>query len=176
MKSSGMKLPGGWEGKEDVTTETRKMAKQLAMVYYHFAKSIVEEMGEIEGTKFVKKVLKKVAIERGEAMRSEAARLHLPFNQESLLKVNDLPKYTFPANGHSGGFYCPYADFWKGKGELGQKLGLLWCNIIDPWKVRAFVGSSYELWKYGKNLNLKDDFCGEATPLTKEEAAEQERL
>jgi len=176
MQSSRVKLPDGWEGKEAITVETRKMAKQLAMVYYHFAKSIVDEMGETEGTKFVEKVLKEVAIERGQAMRSEAARLHLPFNQESMWKVNDLPNYTFPAKGHAGDIYCPYADFWKEKGALGQKLGLLWCNIIDPWKVRAFVGNSYKLWKYGKNLNLKDDFCGEAIPLTKEEAEEQERL
>ena len=176
MNSAGIELPGGWEGKEEITTETRKLAKQLAMVYYNFAKSIMEEMGEAKGTKFVKKVLKSIAIERGQAMRAEAARLNLPSAQESMWKVNDLPKYTFPPQGHVGEVCCPYAEFWKDKGVLGQKLGLLWCNIIDPWKVRAFVGPTYKLWKYGKNLNLKDDICSEPIPLSKEEAEEQEKM
>ena len=176
MGNSEVKIPNGWQGKEEITVESRKMAKQLAMVYYNFASSIVDEMGEIDGTKFLKKVLKKIAIERGEAMRSEAARIGLPFAQESMEKINDLPKYAFPADGHAGDIYCPYADFWKEKGALGQKLGLLWCNIMDPWKIRTFVGPTYRLWKYGKNLNLRDDFCGQPIPLSKEEAEEQERM
>ncbi len=176
MSSTRTELPAGWEGKEEITIETRRLAKQLAMVYYHFAKSIVEEMGETKGTIFVKKVLKNIAVERGQAMRAEAKRMNLPFTQETMWKVNDLPKYTFPAKGHEGEVCCPYADFWKDKGALGKKLGLLWCNIIDPWKVRAFVGPTYKLWKYGKNLNLKDNYCGEPVPLTREEAEEQERM
>lgn len=176
MTDKAVQLPIEWKGKEEVTAETRKLARQLAIVYYHFAKSIVEEMGETKGTEFVKKVLKRIAIERGQAMRAEAAKLNIPFTQETMGQVNDLPKYTFPAQGHVGEICCPYADLWKDKGPLGQKLGLLWCNIIDPWKVRTFVGPTYRLWKYGKNLNLKDSFCGEPVPLTKEEAEEQERL
>lgn len=176
MVDSQIRIPNGWQGKEEITVETRKMAKQLAMVYYYFAKLIVDEMGETEGTKFVKKVLRKIAIERGKAMRSEAARLGLPLTQESMWKVNDLPKYTFPADGHVGDAYCPYAVFWEEKGALGKKLGLLWCDIIDPWKIRAFVGPTHKLWKYGKNLNLKDDFCGEHVPLSDEEVEAQERL
>ena len=176
MDGSKIRIPGDWKGKEEVTVETRKIAKQLATVYYNFAKLILEEMGEVEGTEFVKKVLKKIAIERGEAMRREAARLDLPFTQESMAKVNDLPKYTFPAAGHACDVFCPYAEFWREKGELGQKIGLLWCNIIDPWKVRAFVGPTYKLWKYGKNLNLRDDFCGEHVPLSNDETEEQERM
>src|SRR5208282_4752082 len=165
MNNSEIRIPNGWEGKDEITAESRKMAKQLAMVYYNFAKLIVDEMGEIEGTKFLKKVLKKIAIERGEAMRSEAARLGLPFTEENMSKVSDLPKYAFPKKGHAGDVYCPYADFWREKGTLGQKLGLLWCNIMDPWKSRTFVGPTYKLWKYGKNLNLSDDFCGQPIPL-----------
>ncbi len=176
MDSAKVELPAGWEGKEEITAETRKLAKQLAMVYYHFAKSILEEMGETKGTRFVKKVLKDIAIERGHVMRAEAERMKLPLTQENMRKVNDLPRYTFPAQGHEGEFCCPYADLWKDKGALGRKLGLLWCNIIDPWKVRAFIGPSYKLWKYGKNLNLKDDFCGELKTLAKEEAEEQEAM
>jgi hypothetical protein len=176
VDNSEIRIPNDWQGKKEITVESRKMAKQLAMAYYNFAKSILDEMGEIEGTKFLKKVLKKIAIERGEAMRLEATRLGLPFAQESMSKVSDLPKYAFPAEGHAGDVYCPYADFWKEKGELGQKVGLLWCNIMDPWKIRAFVGPTYKLWKYGKNLNLKDDCCGQPIPLTKEEVEEQERM
>ena len=176
MKNAEIDLPAGWKGKEEITTETTKLAKQLAMVHYHFAKSAIEEMGEIKGTEFVKKVLKNIAIERGQAMREDAARLNLPFTQENMWKVNDLPKYTFPHQGHAGEICCPYAEIWKAKGALGQKIGLLWCNIVDPWKVKVFVGPKYKLWKYSKNLNLKDDFCGEPIPLSKEESEEQEKM
>ena len=176
MGNSEVKIPNGWQGKEEITVESRKMAKQLAMVYYNFAKLIMEEMGEAEGTRFVKKALKRIATERGEAMRLEATRLGLPLTQESISKVNDLPKYTFPAEGHACDIFCPYAMLWKEKGALGQKLGLLWCNIMDPWKIRTFVGPTYKLWKYGKNLNLRNDFCGQPIPLSKEEAEEQERM
>jgi len=177
MTNKAIELPSEWKGKEEITTETKKLAKQLAMVYYHFAKSILEEMGEVKGTRLVKKILKNIAIERGRAMRAEAARVNLPFTEQNVSKASDLPKCTFPPHGRTGEACCPYWEFWKDKGSsLGQKLGLLWCNMIDPWKVRAFVGPTYKLWKYGKNLNLKDSFCGEPIPLTEEEAEEQEKL
>lgn len=167
-----IRLPPGWEGKREITEETRKEAKLFAMLYYHFAKAIVDEMGEERGLQFIRNVMKGFATERGEDMKKAAVATNLPIALETMAddRVIDLPKYTFPPRGHSGDVFCPYAEYWRSRGEEAMKLGVNgYCDVVDPWKARAFVGPSYRIWKYGKNLNYGHEYCGEPIMIEEEE-------
>lgn len=159
-----IKLPSGWEGKEEVMQESRKEARQFAMLYHHFAKAIIEEMGEEKGLNFIRNVIRNVAIERGEDMKKAATAAGLPITLETMRdeRVRDLPKYTFPPGGHKGDVYCPYGKYWRSKGEDVMRWAVHgYCDVVDPWKPRTFIGPSYKLWRYGKNLNYGHDSCGD---------------
>ena len=54
-------------------------------------------------------------------------------------------------------------------------LGIEYCNIIDPWKPWTF-DPEYKLWRYSKNLNLGDNFCGEPIQLSEEERKKEVKL
>jgi hypothetical protein len=71
-------------------------------------------------------------------------------------KLSDLPRFTFYTN--EQGTHCPFADVWEKKGALGRELGLLYCNINDPYKAKGFNPKA-RLYQYIKNRNLGNSEC-----------------
>jgi hypothetical protein len=91
--------------------------------------------------------MRRKALDMGQELSKENMRLP---------ELSDLPAYTFYTR--DGRTHCPFADAWKEKGDLGQELGLLYCNVNDSYKIRAF-NPEFKLFKYIKNRNLGDEAC-----------------
>ena len=142
--------------KEEFMKEACKMARLFALLYYHFARVLVEEFGKDRGKELIVRAVKDFALERGRKMREEALRLGLSLTSQSMSELSDLPRYTFYTN--EQGTHCPFADVWEEKGVLGQELGLLYCNINDPYKAKGF-DSKARLYQYIKNRNLGHSEC-----------------
>jgi hypothetical protein len=145
--------------KEEISKETYKMAYLFGLFYYHFAKVLVDELGNKKGRELITKAVKNFAIERGRKMREQALKMNIELTRRNLRKVSDLPAHTFYTDGE--GTHCPFADVWKEKGPLGQELGLLYCNVNDPQKEKAF-NPELRLYRYIKNRNLGDITCDSA--------------
>jgi len=105
----------------------------------------VKELGEKRGEDLIRKAIKAFAIDRGRSMRRKALALGLKPAITNLKEVNDLPAYTFYRE-EEGNTICPLADAWQEKGELGQALGLIYCNVNDPWKIKSFDEKAK--WRY----------------------------
>lgn len=122
-------------GKQDCANEVRKEAFLFASLYYHFAKTIVDELGE-KGKELIKKALAKFAQERALKMRQKAKELGIEPTYENFMKVTDIPfgvpvwEIEEPPDGKCT--YCPYAEIWNQKGNVGRELGFLYCNTVDP--------------------------------------------
>lgn len=141
---------------EDVARETFKMARLFALLYYHFAKVLVDEFGKDRGKDLIAKAVKNFALERGGTLRDHALNLGLDLTDENMRKVSDLPKYTFFTDENRT--HCPFADMWEEKGSIGQELGLIYCNVNDPYKAKGFNPKA-RLYRYIKNRNLGDTKC-----------------
>ena len=143
--------------KKELQEETTKMAYLFGLLHYHYARTLVKELGEKRGEDLIRKAIKAFAIDRGQSMKKKALALGLKPTMTNLKEVNDLPAYTFSRE-EKENTICPLADAWQEKGELGQALGLIYCNINDPWKNKSFDEKA-NLWRYIKNRNLGDSFC-----------------
>lgn len=121
--------------KEDCVKEVRKEASLFASLYYHFAKTTIDELGE-KGEELIKKVLTNFAQERARKMSQKAKRLGIEPVYENFMKVTDIPfrvpawEIEEPPDGRCT--YCPYAEVWNQKGTVGRELGFLYCNTVDP--------------------------------------------
>lgn len=136
------------------------MAYLFGLLHYHYARTLVEELGKERGEELIRRAVKAFAVDRGRRMRRKALEKDLKAAMENIKDVNDLPAHTFYRDGE-GNTVCPFADAWQEKGELGRSLGLIYCNVNDPWKIKSFDGKA-RLWRYIKNRNLGDAFCDSA--------------
>ena len=143
--------------KEDLQAETYKMAYLFGLLHYHYAATLVNELGKEQGEKLVRKAVKAFAVDRGQRMRKKALERGVKPTMANLATVNDLPAHTFYTDA-AGNTVCPFADAWRDKGKQGQGLGLIYCDVNDPWKIKSFDARA-RLWRYVTNRNLGDAFC-----------------
>ena len=143
--------------KEELQEETYKMAYLFGLLHYHYAATLVKELGKEQGEKLVRKAVKAFAVDRGQRMRREALERGVKPTVENLATASDLPVHTFYTD-EAGNTVCPFADAWRDKGKRGQGLGLIYCDVNDPWKLKSFDPQA-KLWKYVKNRNLGGSFC-----------------
>lgn len=66
-----IKFPETWGGatseiKQLINNETYKMAYTYGLMYYHFAKVLVERLGKEKGEELITEALKNFALERGD--------------------------------------------------------------------------------------------------------------
>ena len=128
----------------DAEAEVRRMAKLQALLYYLFAKNIIEKYGE-EGRDLVRRVIWEFGRVRGESVRKQVEALGLPATPDNYGKVPDLPsigweRETVESNTrrhHTRITYCPFAEMWRELGPEAEELGLIFCEV-DEAKYRAF--------------------------------------
>ncbi len=140
-----------------ITRETTRMADLFALLYYHFGNSILDELGERKGSRLIERAVRSFALDRGRRMRRGLVAKGKKPNWKNLGQANDLPEYTF-WNDKQGRTHCPFADIWEEKGRRGQRLGLLYCNTNDPWKLKGYNPNA-RIWRWVKNRNLGDKVC-----------------
>ncbi len=148
--------------REEAVRDVRLMARRTALLYYHFAKTLVDELGEEEGKRLIAKAIWAYGEHCGRAVRESVEALGLPPTEENFNKIPDLPKLGWDVstitleNGEQRSIatFCPLAAVWK---ELGaEDLGRLYC-YVDQAKYHAY-NPDYE-YTHTKNVLDGDAWC-----------------
>lgn len=126
---------------EEETISTKECDRQVKVMgimfgqlYYHFAKTLVDEFGEEEGKRLILKAVRSYGHERGQKIREEVLQRGLPLTVENFSKFSDLPTLGWEGEGEEITF-CPYAQPWIEKGV--EDLGILYCEV-DMAKYEAY--------------------------------------
>ncbi|MFQ6014125.1 MAG: L-2-amino-thiazoline-4-carboxylic acid hydrolase, partial [Anaerolineae bacterium] len=138
------------------------MARLIAALHYHYAKAIVEAVGEAKGRQIVATAIQRYGEERGRKIRRRAEAAGRPLNLESQREFYDLPLgELWEGEGKRKGNqslsrvdYCPFAEYWREVG--GEELGRLYCHQ-DEALARAF-NSAIE-FTCEKNVLEGDAYC-----------------
>lgn len=153
-----------------VTQETAEegiaiLAERIALLYYSFVKTLMEDMGEEKTEELTRKVILTYGSMSGERTAEKVLAQGLPPTLENYGKGKDLPgigweNAPFPiSKGLPDGIahkttYCPFAKHWK---ELNfEKWGRLYCHV-DQAKYAAY-GKGYKC-VHDKNILDGDDCC-----------------
>lgn len=119
---------------KDCAKQVRKVGNQVGLLFYHFTKILVDELGEVEGKRLVLEVVRNYGTERGQAIREKVENAGLELTIENFAKFSDLPasgwEYT-----DEGTTYCSYAEAWIDRGV--EDLGRLYCEV-DFALIKAF--------------------------------------
>ena len=126
--------------REEAAEQVRKVGRMFGLMFYHFAKLLVEEHGEKRGRELVKEAVKRFGLERAGDMKQKTIALGLNPTIENFKKVSDLPDVGW--GGHSRESHCPFAGVWFEKSAVD--LCKLYCEV-DVWK---YVG-------YNSNIDVK---------------------
>ena len=106
-----------------------RMAKLMAELYYFMAKKMIDKLGEEKGKEAVREAIAKFGEARAEAIKEEAREKGLELNNETYVKIKDMPAVSWEkdADNPSDITYCPMQDMWE---QLGANdLGSLYCEI-----------------------------------------------
>jgi hypothetical protein len=141
------------------------LAERLALLYYAFVQTMIEEVGEEKAELLTKKAIELYGGMSGE--RTEEKVLAQGFEPllEHYKKGNDLPAVGWKKGpvplpeGAPDGYahkveYCPFAKHWK---DLGfEKWGRLYCGV-DQAKYAAY-GKGFKC-VHDKNMLDGDEYC-----------------
>jgi len=144
---------------DTAVSEVRKACIQFADLYFHFAKVLVEELGEDKAEKLIEKAIRNRAIERGERLRQIAIEKGLPLTLETWRKINDIPFLGWDKS--LGKFHCPYAEGWLRRYEENPwfpRIAKLYCDINDTCVTETFTAGSMTQ-RITKNVLCGDDAC-----------------
>jgi len=127
----------------------RQMARRLALLYYYFARTLSEELGEQEGRRLVEKATREYGLHVGRAVRETLEKRGLELTPQNYGKAADLPavgwdfQTTHAADGEvqTTCTYCPLAVAFQ---ELAAAdIGRMYCHM-DQARYEGF-NPEYEL-------------------------------
>jgi hypothetical protein len=141
--------------------ETRKAARQFAMLYFHICRTLYESLGEETAYEMIGKMVFELAIDRSDQMRIKAQAQGLDYSLDSFEKVGDLAIDAW--SGYTkelGSVLCPYAEVFLGYYEeypWFRRFASLYCDVIDTTNIENFSRTLSH--KLHKNLVLGDSSC-----------------
>lgn len=134
---------------QDAVKEVRKACRQFAMLYFHFAKVLVEELGEDKAKPLIQKAIFELAIDRSDQLREKAIKQGLPCTMETFMKISDLPLIGWVKE--LGRNHCPYAETWFqyfDEYPWFKEIAPLYCDVIDTTNAENFTqGLSHKITK-----------------------------
>ncbi len=129
--------------------QVRKACRQFAMLYFHFAKVLVEELGEEKAKVLIQKAIFELALDRSGQLREKAEKSGMEFSMKTFQQITDLPMIGWVKE--LGKNHCPYAETWvKYFDEYPwfQELAPLYCDVIDTTNAENFTrGLSHKITK-----------------------------
>lgn len=148
----------------ECTEEVRLMARRTALLYYHFASTLIDELGEEEGRRLIAKAIWAYGEHCGRAVGEQVDRMGLPRSEENFNKVPDLPHFGWELSTASSpegeirqiATYCPLAAVWKELGPEAQALGRMYC-YVDQAKQHAY--NPQEDFIHTRNTLDGDPYC-----------------
>ncbi|MFX0168592.1 MAG: L-2-amino-thiazoline-4-carboxylic acid hydrolase [Candidatus Hodarchaeota archaeon] len=139
--------------KAECARQVRQMGSLMGLLYLHFAKTLLSELGEKEGKDLILKAVTSYGAERGQAIREAVEQAGLELTVENYYEFSDLPSLGWEAT-EEGTIYCCYAEPWIQRGE--EELGQLYCEV-DVAKLNAYNPDLKV--KRTKTLLEGDSFC-----------------
>ncbi len=129
--------------RERALRDVEIMAERLAMLYYHFARVLVEELGEERARELIARAIEGYGTECGRRVREGVLAMGKPLTPENYSLVPDLPSLGWEVAGASADekeiravvSHCPLAAYWKHVGA--EKLARLYC-FVDQAKYSAY--------------------------------------
>lgn len=117
-------------------------AERMAMLYYHFASTLVTDLGEEKGKELIRKAIAAYGIEVGERQRAQVVAVGNALTCENYKTAPDLPMLAWSPEGMPKLIrdgkeiaVCPLAKYWIEKGAAD--LGRLYC-YVDQAKFSTF--------------------------------------
>jgi L-2-amino-thiazoline-4-carboxylic acid hydrolase-like protein len=136
-------------------------AERMAMLYYHFASTLVGELGDEKGKELIQKAIAAYGTEVGERQRARVAEAGKALTCENYKTVPDLPMLAWSPEGMPKLIrdgkeiaVCPLAKYWIEKGAAD--LGRLYC-YVDQAKFSTFDPACE--CRHLKNVLEGDDCC-----------------
>ena len=148
----------------ECAVEVGRMARRTALLYYYFASTLIQELGEEEGRRLIAKSIWAYGEHCGREIRQAVEEMGLPLTQENFDKIPDLPAIGWETSkisseggsSHAVATYCPLAAVWKQMGPEAQRLGRLYC-YVDQAKQYSF--NPEEDFVHAKNVLDDDPYC-----------------
>ena len=157
---------------EEVREIVDKMARTLALLYYHLSQEVLRDFGSA-GEEAIRRGVIKYGEARGLKIREEVLAKGLPLTVENLSKFYDLPlplaweseKVRSDENYvEKKVTYCPFAEEWKRLGA--EKLGLIYCE--QDLSLRKAYNPELDFQQFTNVLNL-DAHCHTIVQVKKKE-------
>ncbi len=144
--------------------EVKLMARRTALLYYYFASTLINELGEEEGKRLIAESIQAYGEYCGRVIGEQIDQMGLPRTEENFDKIPDLPHFGWETSEiasedgspHSIATYCPLAAIWKELGPEAQALGRMYC-YVDQAKQRAY--NPKEDFIHFRNLLDGDPYC-----------------
>ena len=133
-------LEGTVSRKQEVE-QIRRAARQFAMQYFHFTKTLYDEFGAETTKKLVQKTVFNLGRDRGEQMRKRAIEEGKSTDTvDDFMAVIDLPfDGWIPEWGEN---HCPYAEVWRGyikEYPWFAEFAPFYCDVIDTTTIETFT-------------------------------------
>lgn len=145
--------------RDKAVEEVRKACFGFAELYFHFAKTLVETLGEERAFEIAKEAVASRARERAEKLRDVAAEQCLDNTLENWSKVTDIPFLGWDKS--LGRNHCPYAETWLkyyGEAPWFRRFALAYCSVNDPIVTEVFTGNRTSQ-RITKNVLAGDEVC-----------------
>ncbi|MBI9047412.1 MAG: L-2-amino-thiazoline-4-carboxylic acid hydrolase [Anaerolineaceae bacterium] len=159
--------------KDECAEQVGLMARRTSLLHYYFSKTLLDELGEEEGMRLIKKSVWAYGEHCGNVIREKLDEMGLPNNEENFGKNPDLPNVGWDVGSsvqEDGSErlivkYCPLADAFMQLGEDGIRLGREYC-WVDQAKQHGY-NPDYE-FLHTKNVLDGDPYCEFLVQLRKE--------
>lgn len=143
---------------EIVVKEVRKACRQFAMLYFHFAKVLYEELGEEKAKQLIQRTVFELGIDRSDILREQALNMGIELSPENFDKIKDIPTIGWVKE--LGRNHCPYAEIWMEYFDSNpwfRELASFYCDVIDTTNIENFNRQISH--KIIKNVLNGDDIC-----------------
>ncbi|MCM1180391.1 MAG: L-2-amino-thiazoline-4-carboxylic acid hydrolase [Clostridium sp.] len=145
--------------REQMVMEIRKAARQFAMLYFHFCKTLYDSFGLEKAKELVRQTVFELAVDRSDQLREKAkAEGRGTDTVEDFMAVIDLPMCGWIKEW--GADHCPYAEIWRTyfeKYPWFRELAPYYCDVIDTTTIENF--SKRISHRITQNVILEGESC-----------------
>lgn len=142
----------------EIVTEVRKACRQYAMLYFHFSKVLVEELGIEKAKPLIQKAIFELGIDRTEQLKEKAAKEGMECTMDTFGKITDLPMVGWVKE--LGTNHCPYAETWLKYFDdypWFKDIAPFYCDVIDTTNAENFTGNKSH--KITENVLTGGSYC-----------------
>ena len=127
--------------REKMVEQIRLAARQFAMLYFHFTKTLVDKYGLEQAKDLVRQTIFEQAVDRSDRLREKRiAKGAGTDTVEDFMEDIDLPFCGWIPEWEED--HCPYAVVWRDyikKNPWFREFALFYCDVIDTTTIENFT-------------------------------------